>query len=258
VITSWSPSRLEKWETCARRAKYDIVDALCPKCFKGRLEGIWGQPRICKSCVTMEDIPDALARGTRLHTACEETLRHGKPSNPTPELARVKKILTKLRTAFKRGEVKIEQALVFDQAWRPVSKFTRGAWLRTALDVLVTSKGKATVIDWKSGGVDSRTGEIRPNEKYDDQLNVYATAVLSADPEVEEVEAKLVFIDGPEGRNVVESGGTATRKDLVKLQTKWSARARSMLSDTVFAPRPSDSACRFCPFSRAKGGPCAF
>ena len=98
---------------------------------------------------------------------------------------------------------------------------------------------------------------MRPNPAYDAKLSIYATAVLTAYPKVRQVACVLAFIDGPPGRNEVVSGGLATRRDLPTLQRKWKGKAGVMLGDSIFAPNPT-IACRWCPFSRAKGGPCSF
>lgn len=255
MITSWSPSRLSLWEDCARKAQYQIVQKLCPSCFGGKLGGPWGEPQVCDACGVVEETPAAIARGTMLHAEAEKYLRYG--GKAYKELINVLPLLKLLRKDFKKGLTTIEDDLVFLPDWTVVDKFTKGAWLRTKLDVLTIDDDNAEVIDWKSGGIDKRTGEIRAEKKYDDQLSIYATAVLSAFPKVKTVTAILAFIDGPLGRNEVVSGGTAHRRDLPKLQAKWAGRARGLLSDTIFAPRPSFT-CRYCPYSKQKNGPCAF
>lgn len=256
MITSWSPSRLAKWEECARRAQYEIVQKLCPACFKGKLGGAWGEPQTCGGCGKVEAIPDAIARGTALHAEAERFIRFGGKAHK--DLKAVEKLLKLIRKDFRKGLTTIEEDLVFQPGWEPCGKFTKGAWLRTKLDVLtIDEDGNAEVIDWKSGGIDKRTGEVRPNPAYDAQLSIYATAVLTAYPKVRQVACVLAFIDGPPGRNEVVSGGLATRRDLPALQKKWGAKASVMLGDTIFAPNPSFS-CRYCAFSANKGGPCAF
>ena len=255
MISSWSPSRLSKWETCARQAKYEIVDKLCPACFEGTVAGPWGEPQVCSACREVVQDSPAMVRGTGLHKLCEDYITHGGEIHE--DLANVSRLLKKFRKLHQKGKLTIEQDLVFQLGWEPSGKFTKGAWLRTKLDVLVLDGKKAKVVDWKSGGLDKRTGEVRDDPKYMDQLQVYCTAVLSTHPEVEEVEATLVFIDAPPEKNEISAGGLVSRKMLPLLQKKWSQRAAGMLGDTLFAPRPSYS-CRWCPFSKTRGGPCSF
>lgn len=255
MITSWSPSRLSSWEECARKAKYQIVDRLCTACFIGKMEGPWGQPQVCNQCHETEQVPPAISRGTRLHAACEQYIIHG--GELPNDLKNVEKMLKKFRKLYKKGSLTIETDLVFQMGWEPCTKFQKGAWLRTKLDVLIVTGKKAKVVDWKSGGIDNKTGEIRPNDKYTDQLQIYCAAVLSSYPELEEVESSLVFLDAPAEKNEIVQGGVAMRKTLPLLQKKWSQRAAGMLGDTIFAPRPGFM-CRFCPYSKTRSGPCSF
>ena len=255
MITSWSPSRLSKWEECPRKAKFEIVQKLCPACFKGKLGGVWGEPQICDTCGKVESVPPAIARGTALHAAAEQFIRYG--GKVPADLKNVEKLLKLIRKDFRKGYTTIEEDMVFDADWNPVTKFTKGAWLRTKLDVLTIEDDMAEVIDWKSGGIDKRTGEVRPNPAYDAQLSIYATAVLTTYPKVKQVACVLAFIDGPAGRNEVVSGGLATRKDLPALQRKWTSKAKVMLGDSLFAPNPT-IACRWCNFRKSAGGPCSF
>jgi hypothetical protein len=245
---------LTKWEECPRRAQYDIIQKLCPACFKGTLVGAWQQPQICDTCAEEQVTPEAIARGTRLHTLCEQYITG--TANVPPELKYVAPTLKALRVDHRKGLTKIEVPLVFNDKWEPVSKFTKDAWLRTTLDVLSIEGEVAEVIDWKSGGIDKKTKEVKAQDKYTDQLSIYATAVLSAYPAVEIVTCLLLFIDAPKN-NTVSVGGTASRKDLPRLQKKWAGRARGILSDTLFVPRPTYS-CKLCPFTKAKGGPCVY
>lgn len=255
MIRSWSPSRLSNWEECSRRAKYQIVDKLCPACFLGRLAGPWGMPATCNQCGKQDITPAAIARGVTLHTLCETFITRG---GVVPvELTNVAKTLKRFRTLYKRGALTIEADLVFMSGWELTSKFHKDAWLRTKLDVLVINGKKAKVVDWKSGGIDKRTGLIRENEKYADQLQIYSAAVLVAYPEIEQVESSLIFIDAPEGANEVVQGGLMTKSALPGFKKKWSQRSAGMLADQIFAARPGFH-CRFCAFSKTKGGPCSF
>jgi hypothetical protein len=248
-VTSWSPSRYEKYTACPHRFKLEALEKLCPHCFQGQLTGPWGEPQICAKCHAVEETPDPILRGTRLHKEIEVHILTGKKLDP--DLKHVKKFIT----ALKKKTPIVEVNFVFTAGWKPTGKFTKGAWLRANVDALTIEGDGAEVIDWKSGGIDKRTLEVRADEKYDDQLEVYGIATLCARPQVNRVQPKLVFLDAPKD-NVVERG-SIFRKELPALKAKWEKKLKPLFGDTVFAPKPSDK-CRWCPFSKTKGGPCKF
>jgi hypothetical protein len=259
-LTSWSPSRLEKYESCPRRAKYDLIDKLCPMCFEGKLHGGFDSPQICDTCGKKVEQAEPLVRGSEIGANLEGFVNGKVPElHPAIRHAGVKKIAIGLRKDFKKRMVMVEHQIVLDKDWRPTSPFNKSAWLRAKLDVLRLPDKHAEVIDWKTGGIDRRTGEVKADEKYKDQLGVYAVATLSGFPMVEYTTASLVFVDcGPRFDPCIERPeGTVARKELPKLQAKWTKRVKALLSDDVFAPRASTK-CGYCPFQKGKGGPCPF
>jgi len=249
MITSWSPSRYEKYELCPLRFKLDALDKLCSHCFQGQLAGPWGEPQTCTKCHAVEEVPPPIARGTVLHKEIEVHILTGKKLGPD-----LKHVASIVKDVKKRGGL-VEINFVFAKGWIPTGKFTKGAWLRANVDALIIEAPKAEVIDWKSGGIDKKTKAVKVEGKYDDQLEIYGIATLSARPQVQEVTPKLVFIDAPKN-NVVEKG-SVHRKDLVKLKAKWDKKITPMFADTTFAPKPNDK-CSWCPFRRNNGGPCKF
>jgi PD-(D/E)XK nuclease superfamily len=258
MITSWSPSRLDKYKGCPRRAKYDIVDKLCPMCFEGRLTGGFGTPVTCDTCGQTIADPPAIARGSEIGASLERYV-NGKSAALHIEVRHpeVKKQAKILRTDFKRGVVKVEEQIVLDQNWKPVSKFTKGAWFRGKLDVLRFNKLTGEVIDWKTGGIDKRDGSVRVQAKYDDQLAIYSLVALVQFPDLQRTESKLIFTDtGPRHNPVVmRDNCNLTRADVPKQQKRWEGEVKAMLTDKVFKPSPGEG-CRWCPFSKAEGGPC--
>lgn len=262
MIKSWSPSRLEKYEQCPARAKYDIVQKLCPSCFAGKLRGDFGETQYCDSCGAPQEVPGPIARGTIIGESLEMYV-NGTTSDLHHEIKhpKVLEIAKDLRAKFETGKVKVEHSLVFDKDWRQCAgdDWNR-AWLRVKLDVQISPEPSVVrIIDWKTGGIDKRTGAVRAEEKYNDQLNLYAVAALTAYPTVERTEAALVFVDcGARFDPVVERpAGVLTRADLPKAHKRWSNRAKAILSDRIYAPRPS-GLCGYCPFRKDAGGPCQY
>lgn len=253
MITSWSPSRLDKYESCPARAKYDIIEKLCPLCFNGKLTG-YDAPK-CSHCDRTPEVPPPLARGTKIHEELEMCVT-GRRAKPPTGLDGIWPLVHKLRDDYKDGKVRVETDFVLGRDWSVISKFSKEAWIRTKVDVLwLKSPKEVLVIDWKTGGVDKDSGKPKADAKYADQLDVYATVVLSALPDVESVTTKLIFVDAIKDQEVAQK--PLHRKDLKKHQAMWEKRTKAILSDKVFAPRPGYP-CRWCPFTKNVGGPCRF
>lgn len=264
MIKSWSPSRLDKYDTCPQRFKWGEIEKKCGKCFKGRMMGEWGEPQTCDACGVVEELPAPIVRGNVIDANITAYIR-GETKKLLPECSRHPKVLEEiklLKKLFVKDAVKVQHSIVLDAGWKVVSKFTRGAWFRGTLDVLCFngSGTEAQVIDWKSGGIDKRDGSIRADKKYDDQLFAYTTAVLTAFPQVEYVTASLVFVDcGPRFDPIINKPEfDLRRRDLAEAQRTWEKRLRPMFADRSFLPTPGTESCRFCPYKKEEGGPCKF
>jgi len=272
-FTGWSDTRLNSYNECPFKTYLKYGLQLCPCCYAETAivaydkpltapDGVEVKPETsyCAKRKKVLEKPEALANGIELDGLIEKFIL-GK----TKTLARIThpiviQIVKKMKAGFKAGKVKPQVQYVFDAAWNAVSKFTKGAWLRAKLDILRTDHqelGLLEVIDWKSGGIDKRTGQIRSAEKYDDQLLIYTVSALTANPEAKRAEASLVFIEAPHGIDPVVARESADleRKDLEKAQKKLSLKVVAMLNDETFAPRPGFY-CRWCPYSKEGGGPC--
>ena len=71
-------------------------------------------------------------------------------------------------------------------------------------------------------------------------------------------QSKLVFTD--HGINVPRDDEDITEltlEDLPEAQARWTKRAKAMMTDEVFVPRPN-FLCRYCPYSCNVGGPCEY
>lgn len=262
MFTSWSATRLADYDSCPRFAKYKHLDKLCPVCFKGSLSGGFGSPVVCSAGPCHIPTPAAIARGVEIGESLEHYV-NGESARLHTEVRHpvIKRLAGDLRKAFKRKVVRTELEIVLDREWRPVSKFTKGAWFRGKLDVFWQRDAKtAVVIDWKTGGIDKKTGQVRAAEKYDDQLTIYSTITLVTMPTVERTEAMLAFVDCGSDHDplVMRAECNLTRGRLAAQKKYWEQKLTPMFSDKVFAPRPSGHACRFCPFQRANGGPCKY
>lgn len=274
-VLTWTPSRYAKWKECPAKVKYEDLLKLCPVCFRGRLSGGYdGEPVVCDMCDDPQPERGPLDRGNLLDAAL--TAHVGRtPSaldiegtapgatQPAAQAARealaeatrhphVEKLARSLR---KIKTVSTQESIVLNPKWERVSQFTKNAWARLKLDVLVIRGKKAEVIDWKSGNIDKSKQEIREKAEYHDSMRAYQVSVLSVYP-VSEVSAKMVFLDAPPKlADPTKSLPVLKRTDLEDAKRAWERKIEPMMNDTILAPRPGYY-CTYCPFSKDKGGPC--
>jgi hypothetical protein len=249
--TTWSPSRLASYEECPRKCRLVSLDKLCPRCFKGRLSGGYDAPAVCDTCKASIEPAPPLKRGTEMHAELEVYIDGG-THVPTIRHPSILQLVNSLR---ERG-ARTEEDICLDAQWKPVGKFDPKAWLRTKLDVLEDEgSGLWSVIDWKSGGIDKKTGEVRDSPKYLDQLELYCVAVLSKYQSAKAVSSSLIFLDARPDKDPEVMGPVVERDELPGLQKKWMGRVLPLLSDEDHVPRPN-GLCRFCEFSKDRGGPC--
>jgi CRISPR/Cas system-associated exonuclease Cas4 (RecB family) len=275
-ILTWTPSRFAKWKECPAKVKYEDLLKLCPKCFKGRLSGGYnGEPVVCDTCDKPQPERAALDRGNRLDDALTVHVRPPTSVAATPEKLSaagtepvahsealveavrhpaIAKLVKKLR---KKKGVLVQESIVLDSKWSRVGQFTKNAWARLKLDVLVLSPKIAEVIDWKSGNIDKKTQQIRERDEYHDSMRAYQAAVLSAYPQAQ-ASATMAFLDAPPKLdNPFKSLPVLKRKDLSEAQRVIEKKLTPMLNDTIFAPRPGYY-CNYCSYSKRNGGPCQF
>lgn len=261
-FTSWSPSRLVAWELCPAKAKYETILKTCPSCFKGTLKGKWGQPQICDKC-GKEAVPGpALVRGDDIGNRLDAYLTGASRIVPIEikndiALAYVKKV----KAAMKKGTGFVQKWIKLDSNWKGMEDNAFGAWFNGRLDAGIRTYGGKVfeIIDWKTGGVDKKTGQVKKDSggKYDLQLGTYKVTCMAAMPVIQEAKATLVFTDTAPGQDPVVEAGTLKRADLVAERKKLEKRLQPFFADRTFAPR-CNYTCDYCPFSRKKSGPCPY
>ena len=217
-ITSWSYSRLKTWEQCAQLAKFKYIDKLPEP----------GSPH--------------LDRGNAVHKQLEDYVQ-GFGELPAELRSRHGKELKAMRACFAKGIAHVEEQWCFTKDWKSTGWFDADAWCRVKMDYC---RDGGKVVD----GVDYKTGKYRPGE-YAGQLLQYCAAMLLMFPQAEEANCKLMFFD-------VDAPPTQLKLKRAYLQqtlNKLNEKVEPMLADTRFAPTPGPL-CKWCAFSKTKGGPC--
>lgn len=217
-VDAWSFSRLQCYEECPAKFKYKFIDKL------------------------PEPKSDAMQRGIDIHKKCEDFL-NGDAIVVDPELMRFGALFQDLREAKPMTEE--QWALTSD--WKTTGWFSKGkqaAWVRVILDAgVIYEDHTALVIDFKTG---------KPWGDNTDQMQLFGDVTLCRHPDLKEVETRLWYLDtGDEKVEVFKRKGLDDRLDY------WEDRVEPMFGDTDFMPKPSNK-CRWCAFSREKGGPCKY
>lgn len=178
---------------------------------------------------------EATMYGERVHKAFELYLLNGEP---LPEdLSRHKTLLDGLKNRDR--EIFCERKLGVRQDFSPCEFFADDVWIRGIPDVLLVSKSKAWIVDWKTG----------KSARFADtsQLELMAAMVMAHYPEVQTVKGLLAFI-------VADTTVKAqyTRDQLPEIWSKWAGQAGLILDsirNDVWNASPS-GLCKFCPVSR--------
>lgn len=193
----------------------------------------------------IDKLPDpggpAMERGNLIHKLAEDfTL--GKIKKLPPELLRFKDQFMEL----KKSKPEVEKTWAFTKDWiKTTWDDWKGCTLRIKADASCVDGDTIYIIDHKTG------------KKYDDnkeQLDLTAAAAPIMFPKVKKIITSLWYLD-QDGDNMVDKEYDAA--DAPQLRAEWDKRVEPMLNDTRFAPKPSHE-CRWCPFSKSKGGPCKF
>lgn len=181
----------------------------------------------------------AMERGNVIHKLAEKFV-----------LGEIKKLpveLVKFKDQFaelKKSKATVEQTWAFRSDWSETMwNDWQGCQVRVKTDAHCIEDDTLYVIDHK-------TGKLR--DGYDTQLSLYAGAGMLKYPHIKEVNTQMWFLDSGD---VVEKTYKAT--DRKAILGDWDKRVKPLLNDTRFAPKPGN-ACRFCKFSKSKGGPCKF
>lgn len=248
MFTSWSFSRWNDWMQCPYRARLKYLDKLVtPEMLKRQADVAAGRVE-----------PGPLEHGEEVAKEAEKFLKTKSSRTPVP--MSLMPLAKEYRALRDHGNLSVEQSWGFTREWKPCSPTDwNNCWLRVKIDVSYVEQqklGRAQYVDTLHIK-DNKTGKYndRKLEEYKMQLQLYGVAGLTLMPTVSKVTAQLLYSDI--GVLHPEEPMIYTPDELTSLQALWDKRVRPMFNDKRFVPRPGYY-CRWCDFSKAKGGPCRF
>lgn len=214
---AWSYSRLSAFETCPKQFYHKSV------------------------IKDVEDPPgEHLKWGNQVHKAFEDYING--ELDPIPDwFEKWVPVADTVKNREHKGcKVEAEVEVVFDRNFKRVDWWDKKAWLRSKLDVFITCGDKATVLDWK-------TGKRRPNS---DQLELFATLVFIAFPEINTVTTSFVWLNTGE-----TDSETYHRDQVVELWNGFEQRYERYEQAFEFdnwTPKPSGLCKKWCPVPKSK------
>lgn len=226
-ITAWSYSRWADYKQCPFRFKLKYIDKMQTS----------GSP--------------AMERGNLVHTLAENYVKSPrKVKVPTLDGAKVFANLATELEHLRSNKAIAEMPWGFRSDWTWTGRpdwFGQEVWFRMKADAAVAyDDDTGMVIDWKTG---------RKYFENEDQIELFGAAALMRFPNWTEVDVRLWYTDQPAADNEIQRVYTA--KEGAAIRKTWAKRVVPMFVDKRFAPTPNDK-CKWCDFSKAKGGPCKF
>lgn len=220
MISSWSMSRLDVYESCPYRAYLQYVEKI---------------PQPPPS--------DAMARGTRIHEAAEAYV--------TRDVELILELqnfdFADLRSLYvnNRAACIIESEWAFNEVWQNTAWSSETAWGRLKLDFGYVDGTHARIVDYK-------TGKKYP-AKHIQQGQLYSIVTFLRYPLLETVHTEFWYID--QGDKLEKD---YTRMQATMLKDDFDLRARTMTTAKNFPPRSSAYACNFCPYGEKGNKHCDY
>jgi hypothetical protein len=181
----------------------------------------------------------AMERGSKMHDNIESYL-----NGWAKDLIKDNEGFREAFDALKLKDYHAEQAMGIDKDWNHLPDwFDKRTWLRVKMDAYFVEDNKGTAIDFKSGKY--RVPSV-------EQVELYAIALHAKIPTLTEVTAEFWYLDTGEIYD-----RTYTPEQLLQLRKKYEGYATRMYNEVLFTPSPSNG-CRWCAFSKTKGGPCKY
>lgn len=182
----------------------------------------------------------AMERGNQIHKLAEDYTK-----------GIIKKLPTELKfykdefAELKKSKPFVEESWTFRNDWSETTwNDWVGAWVRIKVDAGCLEEDILHIIDHKTG---------KPKDNYEEQLSLYGVGGFLKYPHVAEIKTYIWYID----HDIPPVEKTYKASQFKTLQKDWEKKVKPMMADTRFSPKPGNH-CRWCAFSKAKGGPCKF
>lgn len=204
-----------------------------------------------------QKVPDpqgpAAARGEAIHGAMENYINTGDASaahieDPQlrAEALAIVRDWQKMLDQLRAGHAVAEELWRFDVDWY-VPTGLDDTWAVMKLDAFVNKAPVARVVDFK-------TGREYPRD-HAEQMEIYALGAWARRvSDTQTVVAELWYLDQGPAHGIRER--SFTPQALRRLEKKWRAAAGEVLHAALFPARPSPDNCKWCPYSKMKGGQC--
>jgi len=180
----------------------------------------------------------AANRGTRLHFACERFL---KGEIDISQLSIDFRTIKTMISMMKDLKAKAEEVWLCDDEGTYQEVEDERTKFKAIIDIHYVIGTTLYIFDLKTG---------RALPSHADQLQAYAVLGFARYPEVTEVEAAPLYLEGP---------GSPTkypRALLPHLLNFWKARWNILFGANEYPATPSVEACKWCDYKASKGGPC--
>jgi RecB family exonuclease len=214
----WGFSKMETYQTCKKKFYYQYIEKL-PSPGNAAME-----------------------RGGKIHETIEAYLQGWITSMPEVEVDPI--WVPRLDELKAKPNFTSEQAVGLDKQWRPLKDwFQKETWLRAKMDAKYCEDLEVCATDFK-------TGKYRVPS--DEQLELYALVGLAQHPEATKARAEYWFIDIDDVYTKVFEG-----EELKKYKKKYEDFAIKLYTTEVWNEEPSRE-CKWCPYSKTRGGPCKY
>jgi len=179
----------------------------------------------------------AAERGSIIH---DQTEQYIKKQVDTPVAKYHNDVLERFRNAAVVGT---EAKYYFDDKWYPTAPKSATAAYVVVFDAYILHPTEVEIGEWKTG---------KPKDEHAGQREIYALAGHRQFG-LPKVTATTYYLDGTAPPDKLTMHDTAVKNQIIK----WQKRREQMMEDTFWPPRPGYY-CRWCSFSKTKGGPCQF